>query len=121
VAAAARREGSDGALSDVKRKLADLSRQCRPPSQLERNIVKFESGVTGVGQAIERLQDTLSPSVRKAVRSRYQRLEDSMDAFRDYVRKQRGREDHDHVIGRVMVGEFVRQSLDDIIDYFDRL
>jgi uncharacterized coiled-coil protein SlyX len=120
VAAAARREGTGDVLSNVKKQLADLTEECRLPSQLERDIVRFESRVAFVGQTIELLPDTLSEPVIKAIRSKYRKLTHAVDAFRDYVQRKSEREDHIHVLGRVQVGEFVQDSLEEIIEYLDK-
>lgn len=116
MAAAARREGSDGTLNDVRKQLTELTKQCYLPSKLEQNIVKFESQVESVGQKIELLSDPLSEPAMKAIKSKYRQLVRAVDAFRDYVQRGSEHEDHIHVMGRAAVGEFVEDALVDLIE-----
>lgn len=116
MAAAARREGSNGTPNDVIKQLTELTKQCYLPSKLEQNIVKFESQVENVGQGIELLSDTKSEPARKAIKSKYRQLVRAVDAFRDYVQRGSEHEDHIHVMGRAVVGEFVEAALMDLIE-----
>jgi len=120
VAATTRGDGSDKTLSDVKKQLVDLNKKCQLPSQLEQEIFWFVSQVTTVGSELELSMGALSEPTRKAIKSKYRKLVRAVDAFRDYVQHRSGREDHIHVMGRAEVGEFVQDSLEDLVEYLDK-
>jgi hypothetical protein len=118
---AAPQNGRHWTLDDAKAKFVELKKQCRHFDQLEDDIKKFASGTDEAAGIINGIYGRLTSAQISAITSILEDIYDARDAFTDYVRSRRRRQDDEHVIGRMNVGKVLRKSVQDMIDYLDSL
>lgn len=121
MAAAARLNEPDPALSEISNRLSALRSKCRTPSGLEEEIEQIRSvDMTELASAVEDYASALPSAVGQAARLQLEDLEYAVDAFYDYVRHREDHEDHEHVIGRAEVARYLRDTLEKTMAHFRR-
>lgn len=118
MAAAARQDDSERAIQEIQRRLANLLNRCGSPSDLERNISKVRAEVKGLKAAVQAYQRIALPPSARAAKSMVQNIEDCVGAFYDFALLRDSHTDVEHLQGRVSMTQFVRASIEAMIDDF---
>lgn len=119
MAAAARWNGPEAALKEIKNKLAALQAEIRSPSNLEKKIEHVrQTLMQALEAALAEYEATTARPVGRAARLKLQDLEFAVDAFYDFVVERESHTSDEHAIGRARVAKYLRDTLEETIDHF---
>lgn len=121
MAAAARNGGSDLTIQEIQRKLAGLLEHCKSPRNLETNVERARVEAWELASTVRAYQGVSKPPASRAVGDMLQNLEDRVEAFYDYAELRGDHSDDEHMMGRVRMAQFLRDAIEDMIEYFDAL